>query len=149
MIVTISQTSAPSSSGEKCRAAASSQSASGTCVSATRVIVSVNAERRALAVVEQRGFPPDGEQGEALVALAGAVRASAVCMFDAVGAAVQLRGSEPHELTQTGVEADAVELLGGGAVQAVHGRGERRRVAVEVEADADLRWSVMSSCPER
>ena len=84
--------------------------------------------------VEQFRFGPDGEQGEPLVGLAGGSRVGGVHVH-AISAAVQLRGPEPHELSEPGVETDPVELLDGGAVQAVHGGGEGRSVTVEVEAE--------------
>jgi len=57
---------------------------------------------------------------------------------DAVGAAVDLRGPDPHELAQRWVELDLVELLGGGVVQVGHGAGEVGRVGLEVQTNGHL-----------
>jgi len=41
-------------------------------------------------------------------------------------------------ISETGFDADPVELLGRGVVEVGHGPGERRGGAVEVEPDGDL-----------
>ena len=57
---------------------------------------------------------------------------------DAIGAAVDLRGSDPHQLAQGRVELDLVELLGRGVVEVCHGAGEVGGVGLEIEPDRDL-----------
>jgi hypothetical protein len=56
---------------------------------------------------------------------------------DAVRAAVQLGGAQPHELAQDEVDAGTVELGGAGRVKAVHSTRERRSQRVEVQALRD------------
>ena len=120
---------------------------SGTvCLACPRVAgaLCASAPRRlggALAVGEERGLLPDRHCVDALGGLARPRRVGRV-QVDAVGAAVELRGPDPDQLAQPGVEVDLVELLGGGPVEVGHGAGEAVGVGVEVEADGDLRKAV-------
>ena len=135
LIVTISASSAPTSSGDQCAATASYSSA-GTRVSATRVTTSVKRERRALALGEERRLVPDGDGVDPLGGLAGRGGVGAVHV-DAVGAAVDLRGAQPHQVAQPGREADPVELARGAGVEVAHRLAERRDGGVDVEAGGD------------
>ena len=109
LIVTTSASSAATSSSENsCRTA--SKSASGTCVAVNRVTDSVKARAarsRGEKNADSRHTTSRCEPSLDLTERPGV----AAVQVDAVRAAVDLGGPEPHELAQRGIEVDAVELL--------------------------------------
>ena len=136
LIVTIRLISAPISASLNC-SATSSYASVGTWSLASSVTASVKAERRALALGEERSLSPCAERVQTLLGLADRARVLRVHV-DAVGAAVDLRGSDSHQLAQGRVELDLVELLGRGVIEVGHGLGEVGRMGVDVESDRNL-----------
>src|SRR5581483_2483386 len=66
-------------------------------------------QRRAFAVREERGFPPDYQRVEALLGFAAGSRVLRVHVY-AVGAAIHLRRAHLHQINQCRVEAGVVDI---------------------------------------
>src|SRR5580700_5949180 len=95
-------------------------------------------QRGALARGEVRGLRPGRQPIDALFGLADRARVLGVHV-DAVGAAVELRGADPDQFAELGVDLGLVEFLGRGLVQVRHRPGVAGREGVEGQPDGDLR----------